>query len=322
MKTKFQSYYQLVRGTNLIFIMLIMYVLRYFLIVPWMRVCNDYPFFSDMMFHLLVVATVFIAAAGYVINDYYDQVIDGVNRTKKQIVGVTISSRVAYLLFWVLSVMGALLGVFISYKVGFINLSAVFIIASFMLYYYSLKYKRLLLWGNIVVAFLSAMVMLLPWLFEFFTLLKQPSAFIEHSNCLEIIRNASLLFFGFSFMMTLIREWIKDIEDRVGDEQGGRVTLPIHFGVKKTKMIVNSAIIIFVAILAIIQWQLFANKFDYVSYYSIITVSFPLLYIVLKLIKAESSNDYHFLSTIAKIIMFFGIMLLVISYLTIFKFQY
>ncbi len=79
MKTKIQSYYQLLRGTNLIFIMLIMYVLRYFLVVPWMRVCNDYPFFNDTLFSLLVVATVLIAAAGYTINDYYDQQIDGVD---------------------------------------------------------------------------------------------------------------------------------------------------------------------------------------------------------------------------------------------------
>ncbi len=218
--------------------------------------------------------------------------------------------------------MGSILGIYVSFRVGFINLSAIFIITSFMLFYYSLKYKRLLLWGNLVVAFLSAFVMLLPWLFEFFTLLKRPTAFIEHANCLEIIRNASLLFFGFSFLMTLIREWIKDMEDRVGDESGGRVTLPIHFGIKKSKMIITVFIILFVAILAVIQWVLLVNKFDYVSYYSIITISFPLLYIALKLGKAVTSSDYHFLSTVSKIIMFFGIMLLVISYLTIFKFQY
>ncbi len=322
MKTKFQSYYHLVRGTNLLFLMLIMYVLRYFLVIPWMRVCNDYPFFSDSLFSLLVVATVLIAAAGYVINDYYDQQIDGVNNTKKQIVGVTVSAKVAYLLFWGLSAMGVLLGAFVSYKAGFINLSAIFVIASFMLFYYSLKYKRLLLWGNLVVAFLSAMVMLLPWLFEFFTLLKRPADFIDHNYCLEIIRNASFLFFGFSFMITLIREWIKDVEDRVGDEQGGRISLPIRFGVKKTKMIIIGFIIAFVAILAVVQWKLLGNNFNYISYYSIITISFPLLYVALKLSKAESSSDYHFLSTVAKIIMFFGIMVLVVSYLSIFKFQY
>lgn len=322
MKTKFQSYYRLLRGTNLIFIMLIMYILRYFLIVPWMRVCNDYPFFSDMLFHLLVVATVFIAAAGYAINDYYDQLIDGVNSTKKQVVGVTISARVTYLLFWVLSVMGSLIGIYISYIVGNVNLAFIFMIVSCMLYFYSLKYKRLLLWGNLVVAFLSALVLMLPWLFEFFTLSKRPAEFLDHASCLKVIRDVTMLFAGFSFVMTLIREWIKDLEDKAGDEAGGRISLPIYFGVKKAKMIINLTILVFVLLLALIQWQMLVNHYNYVVYYSFITISLPLVYLVAKLIKAESAPDYHFLSTIAKIIMLFGILMLVLSNLLIFNFQY
>lgn len=322
MKSKLSSYYQLLRGPNLIFIMLIMYIVRYFLIVPGMRVCNDFPFFSDMLFHLLVVATVLIAAAGYAINDYYDQLIDGVNSPKKQIVGVSIRPRVAYLLFWSLSVMGSLIGIYISFRVGFINLGAIFIIVSFILYYYSLKYKRLLLWGNIAIAFLSSIVILLPWLFEFFTLIGRPNAFIDHVVCLNLIRKITMLFVGFSFVMTLIREWIKDLEDQVGDEQGGRVTLPIRFGVKKTKLIINATIILFVAALAVIEWKLMSQKLNYVAYYSIVMISLPLLYLVAKIAKAKTASDFHFLSTISKIIMLFGILLLVVSYFSIFKFQY
>ncbi len=322
MKTKFLSYYQLLRGTNLIFIMLIMYIIRYFLIVPSMRVCNDYPFFSDTLFHFLVCATVFIAAAGYAINDYYDQLIDGVNRSTKQVVGASIQPRVAYLLFWILSAMGSILGFYISFKVGYINLGTIFIIVSFVLYYYSLKYKRLLLWGNLVVAFLSSLVILLPWLFEFFTLISRPNAFIDHLVCLNMIRKITMLFVGFSFLMTLIREWIKDLEDQIGDEEGGRLSLPIRFGVKKTKIFIITLILLFVVLLGIIQSILIGQNYTYVSYYSIITISLPLLYLASKITKAQTPSDYHFLSTVSKIIMLFGIFLLVLSYFTIFKFQY
>lgn len=322
MKTKLQSYYRLLRGTNLIFIMLIMYVVRYFLIVPWMRVCNDYPFFSDTLFHLLVVATVFVAAAGYVINDYYDQMIDGINNTKKQVVGITISPRVAYLLFWVLSVMGSLIGVYISFKVGYINIGSIFIIASFMVYFYSLKYKRLLLWGNLVVAFLSSLVLLLPWLFEFFTLYNRPADFLDHASCLKVIRDVTMLFVGFSFVMTLVREWIKDLEDKAGDEAGGRFSFPIRFGVKKTKLIINLTILFFIIFLAFIQWQMLVNHYNYLVYYSFVTISLPMVYLMVRLIRAESAADYHFLSTITKIIMLFGILMLVLSNFMIFNFQY
>ncbi len=322
MKSKILSYYRLLRGTNLIFIMLIMYIIRYFLIVPWMRVCNDFPFFSDSLFHLLVIATVFIAAAGYVINDYFDQVIDGINKSSKQIVGVKISARVANLLFWILSIAGSVIGIFVSFKIGHVNLGSIFIVASFMVYYYSLKYKRLLLWGNIVVAFLSALVVLLPWLFEFFALLSKPEDFITHISCLAIIRKVTFLFVGFSFVTTLVREWVKDLEDRVGDEFGGKKTLPVRFGVKKTKLVTNAAIVLFILGLAIAQWQLIVYNYQYVAYYSMITVSLPLIYMMAKLIRAQTPDDYHFISSILKIVMFFGILTLVISYIIIFKFQY
>lgn len=322
MKSKILSYYRLLRGTNLIFIMLIMYIIRYFLIVPWMRVCNDFPFFSDNLFHLLVMATVFIAAAGYVINDYFDQVIDGINDTKKQIVGVEISARIANLLFWVLSVLGCVIGIFISFKIGHINLGSIFMIASFMVYYYSLKYKRLLLWGNLVVAFLSALVILLPWLFEFFTLLSRPTAFIDHASCLAIIQKVTLLFVCFSFIMTLIREWIKDLEDQMGDELGGRITLPVKFGVKKAKLIIHATVVFLVLLLAVAQWKLMISHFNYLTYYSIVTITLPLIYILSKLVKAQTAVDYHFISSMVKLVMFFGILILVVSYVIIFKFQY
>jgi len=322
MKSKILSYYRLLRGTNLIFIMLIMYIIRYFLIVPWMRVCNDFPFFSDTLFHLLVIATVFIAAAGYVINDYFDQVIDGINKTSKQIVGVQISARVADLLFWILSIAGSLIGIFISFKIGHINLGSIFIVASFMVYYYSMKYKRLMLWGNFVVAFLSALVIILPWLFEFFTLLSRPGEFITHASCLATIQKVTFLIAGFAFVLTLVREWIKDMEDQFGDEAGGRKTLPVKFGLTKTKWIVNVTIAIILLLLAVAQWQLMADNYQHVAYYSLITISLPLIYMMAKLIRAETSEDYHFISSISKIVMFFGILILIISYVIIFKFQY
>lgn len=321
MKSKITAYYRLLRGTNLIFIMLILYILRYFLIVPWMRMCNDFPFFSDSLFRLLVVAIVFIAAAGYIINDFFDQQIDGINKSEKQIVGVAISAKIANMLFWVFASTGSLIGIYISYKIGHINLGSIFMVASFMVYYYSLKYKRLLLWGNLVVAFLSALVILLPWLFEFFTLLSRPIAFVEHAKCIVIIRKITFLFVGFSFLITLIREWVKDLEDIVGDEVGGRKTLPLKFGVSTTKKIIFISTLFLVVLIALAQWVLILNQYQSVAYYSFVTVSAPLMYFLAKIPKASSKADFHFLSSLAKVIMLLGIFLLVVSYLLIFKFQ-
>jgi 4-hydroxybenzoate polyprenyltransferase len=298
-----------------------MYILRYFLIIPWLRTCNNFPFFSDNLFHLLVLATTFITAAGYIINDYYDQVIDGINKSSKQIVGVSVSARVANNLFWVFSILGSLMGIFVSFKIGHINLGSIFIVASFMVYYYSLKYKRLLLWGNLVVALLSGIVIIMPWLFEFFTQLSLPTTFVSNSSCLIVIRKITFIFFGFAFFTTLIREWIKDLEDMNGDKKGGRISLPIRYGVKSTKTIIVITIVLLLVAIGILQFVLLQGTKSILSYYSLATTSAPLIYLAFKTWKAESSQDFHYTSTLSKIIMLMGILFLVISYYVIFKFN-
>ncbi|MEI6346939.1 MAG: geranylgeranylglycerol-phosphate geranylgeranyltransferase [Bacteroidota bacterium] len=320
MISKFSTYFRLFRGLNLVFIVLVMYILRYFLIVPWLRICNNAPFLTDDLFNLMVLAVVFITAAGYVINDYYDQIIDGINKSSKQIVGVLVSPNVANILFWVFSILGSILGIYISFRIGHINLGSIFMITSFMLYYYSLKYKRLLLWGNLVVAFLSAMVILMPWLFEFFAQLSSPSTFLSNNQCMNVIRQISFILFGFAFLMTLIREWIKDMEDIEGDKKGERISLPIRFGIKSTKLITLSTILIVLLTAGILQFLLIKNNYSSLAYYSIATISAPLLYLSSKLWTAKNQSDFHFASTISKLIMLMGILFLILCYYVIFKY--
>jgi 4-hydroxybenzoate polyprenyltransferase len=288
--------------------------------VPWLRICNNAPFLTDDLFNLMVLAVVFITAAGYVINDYYDQVIDGINKSSKQIVGVLVSPNVANILFWVFSILGSILGIYISFRIGHINLGSIFIITSFMLYYYSLKYKRLLLWGNLVVAFLSAMVILMPWLFEFFAQLSSPSTFLSNNQCMNVIRQISFILFGFAFLMTLIREWIKDMEDIEGDKKGERISLPIRFGIKSTKLITLSTILIVLLTACMLQFLLIKNNYSSLAYYSIATISAPLLYLSSKLWTAKNQSDFHFASTVSKLIMLMGILFLILCYYVIFKY--
>jgi 4-hydroxybenzoate polyprenyltransferase len=108
-------------------------------------------------FILLVAATVLITAAGYVINDYFDIKTDLINRGKV-IVGTSIPRRMAMMWHNILNITGVGIGFYVSWRTGFFWMGILFLLVSGMLYFYSASYKRQFLIGNIIVAFLTAMV--------------------------------------------------------------------------------------------------------------------------------------------------------------------
>ena len=108
-------------------------------------------------FILLVAATVFITAGGYVINDYFDIKTDLINKGKV-IVGTKIPRRQAMMWHNIFNIAGVSIGFYISWKAGYLWLGTLFLIVSGLLYFYSASYKRQFLIGNIIVAILTAMV--------------------------------------------------------------------------------------------------------------------------------------------------------------------
>ena len=111
---------------------------------------------SELLFFMLMLSTVFITAAGYVINDYFDTRTDEVNRPKTVIVGKDLSRRFAISLHWTLSALGVVLGAAVTVSIGKPFLTLVFLIVPGLLWFYSTSYKRQLLTGNLLVALLTA----------------------------------------------------------------------------------------------------------------------------------------------------------------------
>src|SRR5665811_1163028 len=116
-------------------------------------------------FALLILATVFITAGGYVINDYFDIKTDLINRGKV-IVGTKIPRRQAMMWHNIFNITGVAAGFYVSAKAGYIWIGILFLIVSGLLYFYSASYKRQFLIGNLVVAVLTAMVPLLVVVYE------------------------------------------------------------------------------------------------------------------------------------------------------------
>ena len=256
-------------------------------------------------FILLVIATVFITAGGYVINDYFDIKTDLINKGKV-IVGTKIPRRKAMMWHSILNVAGVSAGFYVSYKAGYIWLGTMFLLVSGLLYFYSASYKRQFLIGNIIVAILTAMVPLLVVFYEWPALYKYYTINAIRLPQINFIIYWVGGFAFFAFLTNLIREIIKDIEDFEGDIAYGRNTVPVVIGVLSSK-IVSISLIIITIIMLYLAWHFFINDILTFIYLTAVIV-LPLLYVIYKLVISSQKKQLHSASRIMKIVMLTGVL--------------
>lgn len=300
------NFLRLIRYKNLIIIILTQYLMRWSILKPILAVYNFKLQFSELHFFFLVMATVFITAAGYVINDYFDSKTDMVNRPETVIVGKTLNRRWAILLHIIFNAIGIGLGAYISFYIGLPILTLVFVLITGILWFYSTTYKRQFLIGNVIVAILTALVPLMVILFEIPLLNKEYGLLMRemHYNFTHIIMWVSA-FALFAFLLTLIREIIKDIEDFEGDRAYGGQTMPIVLGVVNSKIVVITFALTTLFSLLYIYFRFLNDTITLV--YFVVLLIIPLIYLIYRIIIAENKRDYHKASNLSKFIMLAGI---------------
>jgi 4-hydroxybenzoate polyprenyltransferase len=254
----------------------------------------------------MVLATMCVGASGYVINDYFDTRTDQINRPQRVVVGKFVSRRETMALHVVFSLMSIILGTLVSARVGLPSLGIIYAMITGLLWFYSTTYKRQIFLGNFVVALLTAIVPYMVLLYEIPMIRKayMPDMNYFHVSLAYIWYWVSA-FAVFAFMMSVIREIIKDIEDIEGDTLHGRNTLPIKWGVKAVKIIVLSLTIISLALLG---WLMYNFVFDKLSVsYLIVTVCLPWIYTIFYTLKGKTPSDFHKASIGCKITMLTGL---------------
>lgn len=258
-------------------------MVRYFLVF-------NYPFewSTDWRFHLMVFTTLLIAAAGYIINDYFDVKIDRINKPGKVYIGKTISRRYALLTHQIFSGFGVTLAVFVSWKAILINIFCVS-----LLWFYASGFKKKPFIGNFVVALLTALV------------IAEVAIICDSQNRLIY------MYAVFAFFINLIREIIKDMEDIKGDEMHGAKTLPILYGIHKTKRFLYLLMSIFLLSMFFFMYKVEDTK---IRIFSGILLS---LWFILLLFIIRSDRKAHFsqLSNLCKWIILVGMLSI-----TLFKF--
>jgi len=269
---------RLVRMSNLLIVAITQYLTRILLIGPrheWREIISDPKLF------VLSLSTVCIAAAGYIINDYFDIKIDIVNKPERVVVGRYLKRRWAMGAHQVLNVVGAALGLLLGVWVFLVNVFSIT-----LLWFYSERYKRAPFIGNLIVSLLTGFSLLI-------LTLNYPAN-----------RRLVLIYAVFSFFISLIREIVKDMEDIRGDEAHGCRTLPIVWGIRRTKYFLYGIISVFVTTLFIMADTLNNNVLAVLFLLLLV----PIGWLVYSLSHSDTRRDFKKISTLCKIIMLLGLL--------------
>jgi len=302
------AYLKLIRYQNLIFIAFIQFVIQQVVLVPVLQTFGFDTYMETGMLVLLISASVLIAAGGYAINDYFDVKIDAINRPDNQIVGIKLSRSKAMIIHQVLTGLGVICGLLLAFYAGSFTLAFIFIVIPGLLWFYSASYKRLFLIGNLVIAFISAIVILIVGIAQLSFLQKEFGNLVFETPIPGQFYGWIGGFALFSFLCTLIREIIKDMEDEKGDREMECHTLPIKWGINKTKLFLYCLIAITVILLLLADINFIRFHGTLTIRYIIFGLALPFAGLCILIYKSKTKSDFHQASVLTKVIMFIGIM--------------
>lgn len=272
----FGGFFKIIRPNNLLIVAFVQLMTAYFLVG---ETPLGVPVLQDFKLYLLVVSTVILTASGYMINDYYDVKIDYVNRPNEVVVGRGMKRRMVMTLHTVMNFVGILLGVLVAPRVGVVTF-----FAAFLLWLYSNSLKRLPFVGNMTVAGLTALSV---WIIGYY------------------YQRSELIIFAyaiFAFFINLIREIIKDIEDRQGDRKHGCKTLPIVIGFRGTKKVIFGIAAIFVVAILTVTFRI--GDPGLLVYFGVLGAFF--VFFLGRIYVADRKAHFTRLSQFAKLLMLIG----------------
>lgn len=292
----------LIRWKNLVLIILTQALIKYALLEPF----NVLTTLNTLGFSLLVVTTLCIAAAGNIINDIYDVETDNINKPNRVIIGKHVSENVAYNLFFALNIIGVLLGFYLSHSVGKSSFFSIFVIISIALYVYASYLKGTVLFGNILISLLTAMSIIIVGIIDLL-----PAMIPQNREAQLTFLDLIFDYAVFAFLINLVRELVKDIQDVDGDYKAGMNTLPIVIGRERANkiafvvsMIPIGAVIYFI----VTYWY---NHPVAIGYFLLFIIA-PLIYATIKIFGASNNFHYKHISLVYKLVMLFGILSLLL----------
>lgn len=269
------------RGTrvpNLVIIVFTQFIVTYTLLRTDLSVS---AILADFQLLLVIVSTVMVAAAGYLINDYFDIKIDYINKPERVVVGRLLKRRVVLVVYQVFNILAVLIALLVDWHIVIFHITSIT-----LLWLYSNNLKKHPLVGNLVIGLLTAAsLMIVAVYYDTYTL-----TFWAYA--------------AFAFFFTVIREIIKDAEDLKGDAAFGYKTIPIVWGYRKTKIFMIVLLAIFLTIVIIDSIFSKEDRMRLIAY-GLIPIT---IFYGYRIFNADTKKDFTMLSTLSKVIMLIGVL--------------
>lgn len=299
---------RLIRLPNLLFIGLTQWMLQWCIYEPIYK--GVIPSSDAIHFYYLLGASLLIAAGGYIINDYFDVAIDEVNRPNRLVVGKIISRRMAMVLHFLCSSLGLYFTYCSIASTAQLYLVPLNFLAILLLWFYSVRFKKSFLLGNLLISILVA------WTIIIFFLSKiNPVALVKGEELRQAwFYQLCFLYAGFAFLSTMARELMKDVQDREGDRRHGCKTLPIVWGIPVARFITLIWLLLLLILLLVVMVYLLQFKMRVACLYAFIFLVCPLLYLTKNVARATTERDFGFLSKQMRWILLAGILSMIFFY--------
>jgi len=274
---KFFSLFSIVRGYNILFIVIAQYLTSIFILAPQLAVKE---ILFDANLFMLVLASSSAIAAGYIINNFYDSDKDLINRPRKTMLDRLVSQRTKLTSYFIINFLSVIFASYVSFRaVVFFSLYI------FGIWFYSHKLKKYPFVGNLVAATLAVI--------PFF------AVFIYYKNFAMVI----FVHATFLFLIIAMRELVKDLENIKGDLAHNYRTIPVVYGEKTSKKMLT-----ILGVLTLIPSYFLITKFNigYMNYFFFGSV-LALIGFVFTLWKSNKKLHYIILHNILKFIIVAGV---------------
>jgi 4-hydroxybenzoate polyprenyltransferase len=308
---KFLAFLKLIRIENILMIALTQVLLRYLILQKVFSIYNIHLELDDSLFYLVVLSTVLIAAAGYIINDYFDVKTDLINHPDTVVVDRVIKRRIAIILHMAFTFIGIFLGMYAALKTGYLRLAIFHFAAAILLWFYSTHLKKQLFIGNFVVSILTASVAFMPFVYELGVMQKiHPGFILNYKHAVFSAFKITCIFSLFAFITSMAREVIKDIEDYKGDKATGGLTMPIVWGIRSSKLnafflLVITAILLLFVVYNTVRMQRIVLSVN--NIYILCALVVPLLILSFYTLRSQESKQFKNASLMLKFIMLLGL---------------
>lgn len=302
---------RLVRWSNLLFLAALVWVMEKWVATPILVKAAFGEQLPGYMLLLIILATVLIAAGGYVINDYFDVKIDRINRPDEVIVTRSISKPAAMRLSMILSGIGIACGIAVAVLLKSLTIGILFVLIPGLLWFYSSSYKRLFMVGNLIISLLAAVTPIVVAMTNVAVLQLRYETILPYTTLVHDIYAWLGGFALFAFLLTWIREIVKDMQDQMGDRELECHSMPVVWGETWTKVFVTGLVVVTLAIIGHLWWHILPFPTTWTSLstrYIVLGIVTPLLCLVWLLWSAKIPSDYKVCQQVVKFTMLIGML--------------